>query len=90
MTKLINFWTNPVNGCQEVRVGDLIRPSYISNIEIPDNPSCIIETIDTANLTITLRLNKRVETGFGVDMTTTPIIITKDQLLENYGFFSKL
>lgn len=90
MTKLINFWTNPVNGCQEVKVGDLIRPSNISNIEIPDNPSCIIESIDSANLTVTLRLNKRAETGFGVDMTTTPIIITKDQLLENYGFFSKL
>ena len=35
-------------------------------------------------------LHTHMITGFGVDMTTTPIIITKDQLLENYGFFSKL
>lgn len=90
MTKLINFWTNPVNGCQEVKIGDLIRPSNISNVEIPENPSCIIENIDTNKLTVTLRLNKRSETGFGIDMTTTPIIITKDQLLENYGFFTKI
>lgn len=90
MTKLINFWTNPVNGCQEVKVGDIIRPSNISSVEIPENPSCIIETIDSANLTVTLRINKRSETGFGVDKTTTPIIVTKDQLLENYGFFAKL
>ena len=90
MTKLINFWTNPVNGCQEVKVGDLVRPSNISNVEIPENPSCIIETIDNVNLTVTLRLNKRSETGFGIDMTTAPIIVTKDQLLENYGFFAKL
>jgi hypothetical protein len=83
MIKLINFWSNPVDGCQAVRKGDLIRPSYISTTPVEGDPNCIIDHIDTEYMFVVLKLNR-------IDHTGDPIIITKDELREGYGFFRML
>ena len=83
MVKLINFWSNPVDGCQAVRKGDLIRPSYISNTPVEGDPNCIIEHIDTVGMFVVLRLNR-------FDKTGEPIIVKRNELREDYGFFRML
>lgn len=83
MVKLINFWSNPVDGCQQVRKGDLVRPSYISNTPVEGDPNCIIEHIDTVGMFVVLKLNR-------IDQTGEPIIVKKDELREGYGFFKML
>lgn len=84
-TMLLKTYTRPVAGCQAVAVGDLVRPSYLSSREIEGNPNCIVAAIDFEKLEVRLKLNLR-----DLDPATPLIVITKDDLLPEYGFYKKL
>jgi hypothetical protein len=79
------FRSAPVTGCQSVLVGTLVRPSYLSKVEIEGNPNCIIDSIDYEKFEVRLKLNRR-----DLDPATPLIVITKDDLLPEYGFYQKL
>jgi hypothetical protein len=81
MIKLIECWENPVPGCQEVRIGDICRPSYFMEMrEGESDPSCTVHKIDTVKMELVLRTN----------FENYYYIIRKDQLKRKYGFFGKL
>jgi hypothetical protein len=79
------FRSAPVAGCQSVLVGTLVRPSYLSKVEIEGDPNCIVAAIDTDKMEVRLKLNRR-----DLDPATPLIVITKDDLLPEYGFYQKL
>jgi len=79
------FRNAPVTGCQSVLVGTLVRPSYLSKVEIEGDPNCIVAAIDTDKMEVRLKLNRR-----DLDPATPLIVITKDDLLPEYGFYQKL
>jgi hypothetical protein len=81
MIKLVKFWVNPIKGCQEVGEGDLVRPSYLTDVVHEGDPLCIIHEVDYENLLVVLRHNT-------IDWEKKPyIVIQKDQLKQGYGFF---
>jgi hypothetical protein len=47
---------------------------------VEGDPNCIIDHIDTEYMFVVLKLNR-------IDHTGDPIIVTKDELREGYGFF---